>query len=91
MAAKNREKGGLVRARAEKIREKKVVQYNVSTSSDRVYETVAWSDGTVSCNCKGWIFSGRYRGCAYTRKMISELEVTLTEIFIDLHSTRKAA
>jgi len=57
----------------EKIkREKKIIKENPSKSSSTVYETVIWNDGSISCNCKGWIFSGQVRGCTHTKAMVTE-------------------
>ena len=35
-----------------------------SSSSDNVYETKVWHEGTVSCTCPGWCFG---RKCWHTR------------------------
>jgi ATP-dependent DNA ligase len=45
---------------------------NPSSSSDRVYETILYTDGTTSCNCRGWIFSGAVRGCRHTEDLEAE-------------------
>ena len=40
-------------------------------TGSRDYETVIWSDGSISCNCPGWIFkrAGRDRTCKHTRQV----------------------
>ncbi len=50
-------------------REKVMVVKNQSSSSNREYETVIWSDGLTSCNCPGWtmVKPGRGRGCKHTK------------------------
>jgi len=40
-----------------------------SDSSDKVYETIEYTDGTTSCNCMGWKIKklGQERTCRHTR------------------------
>ena len=40
-----------------------------SSSSDKVYETRLYADGTTSCNCPGWTFKrgDKPRSCKHTK------------------------
>lgn len=46
-----------------------------SSSSTNTYQVVSDSDGTLSCSCPGWRFSGRDRSCKHVRKVLG---VTVT-------------
>lgn len=41
-----------------------------STHGTTTYETLLYSDGTLSCNCPGWVFrkADQPRGCRHTRE-----------------------
>jgi hypothetical protein len=40
-----------------------------STHGAALYETVLYADGSLSCNCPGWVYprNGRPRACRHTR------------------------
>ena len=40
-----------------------------SNSSNKIYETIEYTDGTTSCNCRGWTIKklGQERTCRHTR------------------------
>ena len=40
-----------------------------STHGAAIYETVLYRDGSLSCNCPGWVYprKGRPRACRHTR------------------------
>ena len=40
-----------------------------STHGAALYETVLYADGSLSCNCPGWVYprNGRTRACRHTR------------------------
>ena len=40
-----------------------------STHRTALYETVLYADGSLSCNCPGWVYprNGRTRACRHTR------------------------
>lgn len=69
-------------ARVERIREcravsKEEVIYAWSIASDRraaKYEIILRADGTLSCDCAGWVFArkGKPRGCKHTTSLETE-------------------
>jgi len=44
-----------------------------SSSSSKVYTTTLHNDGTATCDCRGWIFSGVNRECTHTRKVTGKV------------------
>lgn len=41
-----------------------------STSGSGTYQTLLYSDGTTSCDCRGWTFArGGIRSCKHTRSV----------------------
>lgn len=43
-----------------------------SSSSDKTYETLQWSDGSLSCDCPGWtrrVAKDGSRTCKHTRSV----------------------
>jgi hypothetical protein len=43
---------------------------NASTHGVTTYETLLWEDGTMSCNCPGWIYHGR--SCKHVTRLATE-------------------
>lgn len=64
-------------------RNKALTIHNASRSSDRVYETIIYGDGSTSCNCPGWIYvkAGRERGCRHTKAAQAAIAPTLIPLF----------
>lgn len=44
----------------------KVWAFASSTNPNKVYQTIRWSDGSLSCDCPGWT-RRRVRQCRHTR------------------------
>lgn len=44
-----------------------------SSNPSKTYETILYTDGDTSCNCRGWTFKkeGQERTCTHTRKVES--------------------
>lgn len=42
-----------------------------STHGTTTYETLLYTDGTLSCDCPGWVYrkAGRARGCRHTKDL----------------------
>lgn len=40
------------------------IKFPSASKANKVYETVIWSDGSVSCNCPAWIFNNK-RTCKH--------------------------
>jgi hypothetical protein len=53
----------------------KVWAFPSHSTPDKNYETVQWSNGELTCNCRGWIYpkNGNPRTCAHVRR--AELEL----------------
>ena len=54
-----------------------LVEQNESSSSSKVYETVAYADDfTTSCNCPGWIYKrpNQPRGCRHTHALEAKMD-----------------
>jgi hypothetical protein len=47
----------------------KTWRFKSNSNPDKTYETIQYTDGTTSCQCKGWIIKkeGRERECTHTR------------------------
>lgn len=51
-----------------------------SSSSSKVYEVLTYTDGTTSCNCKGWtrrVAEEGSRSCKHTRAVEEAMKYTL--------------
>lgn len=47
---------------------------NKSNSSDKVYKLNVYENGSISCNCPGWIFNSR-RQCKHTFAAIEKIAI----------------
>jgi len=48
-----------------------------NSNPDKTYTTILYTDGTTSCDCRGWIHSGAVRGCRHTKEVERDNPVTL--------------
>ena len=60
--------------RALDARRQYLLKFRSQSSADKVYETVVWKDGRLSCNCPGWTRRTQPDGsrmCVHTRVILS--------------------
>jgi hypothetical protein len=49
-------------------------QFESKTTKGKIHEVLVYSDNTLSCNCKGWIFARNgERSCKHTKLVYSEM------------------
>jgi len=63
-----------------------------SSSSDKTYQTLQYTDGTTSCDCRGWTIKkpGKPRMCRHTRDVDSGMADQNCVKMVDYTKTGKA-
>lgn len=44
---------------------KRTIEVESKSRPGKTYQVKMWDDGSASCNCPSWIFSGKDRGCKH--------------------------
>ena len=70
----------------------KVWTFASESTPGKTYETIKYSDGSTSCNCRAWVFKtkkvGNLRTCSHTRKVDMGIADRAAESFIDYTTTK---